>query len=253
MRIVPLLLAIAPVALVGCGTGARVVGHSGMVSVSHEVSAGHRLEVMRPNANARLSFVSHKQSNFKGAPGIDDPTIALNVAAAFTLDTETMDVCGDHVVAGELIEGYDDVTATGHMLVVGDKVSIFPNSRLSESLRQAVDGKGYLFQQCLIVEDGRAVVERVPQAIRDRQAHIIYRAVCIMRDGGVAVVQGGEKMYCHEFIDALVALGAQQALYLDMGTWAWGWVRESGKPPRELAEHFANTRYQSNWLQITTP
>lgn len=253
MRIVPLLLAIAPVALVGCGTSARSVGHDGIVTLSHEVSAGHRLEVMKPTANARLSFVSHKQSNFKGAPGIDDPTIALNVAAAFTLDTESMDVCGDHVVAGEHIAGYDDVTATGHMLVVGDKVSIFPNSRLSESLRQAVDGKGYLFQQCLIVEDGRAEVERIPQAIRDRQAHIIYRAVCIMRDGGVAVVQGGEKMYCHEFIDALVALGAQQALYLDMGTWAWGWVRESGKPPRELAEHFANTRYQSNWLQITTP
>jgi len=253
MRIVPLLLAVVPVALMGCGTSARSVGHDGIVTLSHEVAAGHNLLVMKPTANARLSFVSHKQSNFKGAPSIDDPTIALNVAAAFTLDTESMDVCGDHVVAGEHIAGYDDVTATGHILIVGDKVSIFPNSRLSESLRQAVDGKGYLFQQCLIVEDGMAVVERIPQAIHDRQAHIIYRAVCIMRDGGVAVVQGGEKLYCHEFISALVALGVQQALYLDMGTWAWGWVRESGKPPHELAEHFANTRYQSNWLQITTP
>ena len=250
MRIAPLLLAVAPVALMGCGTSARSVGHDGIVTVSHEVAAGHNLLVMKPTANARLSFVSHKQSNFKGAPGIDDPTIALNVAAAFTLDTESMDVCGDHVVAGEHIAGYDDVTATGHILIVGDKVSIFPNSRLHQSIKAAVDGKGHLFQQCLIVEDGRAVVERIPQAIRDRQAHIIYRAVCIMRDGGVAVVQGGEKLYCHEFISALVALGAQQALYLDMGTWAWGWVRESGKPPRELAEHFANTRFQSNWLQV---
>lgn len=250
MRIVPLLLAIAPVALVGCGTGARVVGHSGMVSVSHEVSAGHRLEVMRPNADARLRFVSHKQSNFKGAPSIDDPTIALNVAAAFTLDTETMDVCGDHVVAGERIEGYDDVTATGHMLIVNNKVSIFPNSRLKESIEAAVHGKGYLFQQCYIVEDGKSQEQRIPQAIRERRPHIIYRAACTMGDGSLAIVQGGEPMHYDEFINSLVALGAQQALYLDMGTWAWGWTRDANGKALELAEKFDNTRYQSNWLQI---
>ncbi len=241
------------IALMGCGTKTHTISLEDVMKVDHVDAGGKKLMVMTPGEDTHWKFVSHKQSNFKGAPSIDDAAIALNVAAAFTLDTESMDVCGDHVVAGEHIAGYDDVTATGHMLVVGDKVSIFPNSRLHQSIKAAVDGKGHLFQQCLIVEDGRAVVERIPQAIRDRQAHIIYRAVCIMRDGGVAVVQGGEKMYCHEFIDALVALGAQQALYLDMGTWAWGWVREKGQPPRELAEHFANTRYQSNWLQITTP
>lgn len=250
MGIVPLLLAVVPVALMGCGTSARSVGHDGIVTVSHEVAAGHNLLVMIPSKDAHWRFVSHKQSDFKGAPDINDTTIMLNVAAAFTLDLTSMDVCGDHVVAGERIKGYDDVTATGHMLIVDNKVMIASNDKLEQSIQEAVDGNGYLFQQCLIVEDGRAVVERIPQAIRDRHAHIIYRAVCIMRDGGVAVVQGGEKLYCHEFISALVALGAQQALYLDMGTWAWGWVRESGKPPRELAEHFANTRYQSNWLQV---
>ena len=71
-----------------------------------------------------------------------------------------------------------------------------------------------------------------------------------MHDGTFAIVQGDEPMFCGEFIDALVALGAQQALYLDMGTWAWGWVRPKGKPTQELSEHFFNTRFQSNWLQI---
>lgn len=250
MRIIPLLLAVVPVALMGCGTSARSVGHDGIVTLSHEVAAGHNLLVMKPTANARLSFVSHKQSNFKGAPGIDDPTIALNVAAAFTLDTESMDVCGDHVVAGERIKGYDDVTATGHMLIVDNKVMIASNDKLEQSIQEAVDGNGYLFQQCLIVENGRGYVERVPEALLKRNPSIIYRAVCVKDDGSVVVVQGDEAMLVSEFVDALVAFGVRQALYLDMGTWAWGWVREWDKLPQELSEHFFNTRFQSNWLQV---
>ena len=233
--------------LMGCGTKSLISNSE--VMVNHVEVAEHKLMVMKPGEKAQLRFVSHKQSDFKGAPSINDDSILLNVAAAFTLDTESMDVCGDQVVAGERIAGYYDITATGHALIINNKVSIKSNDYLEESIKAAVDGKGYLFQQCLIVEDGKGIVERIPKAIRDRKAHIIYRAACVMSDGSFAIVQGDEPMYCGEFIDALVALGAKQALYLDMGTWAWGWVRENGTTT-ELSEHFSNTRYQSNWLQV---
>ena len=210
-------MGIVSAALMGCGSSKQNILTGSGVIAGEATVAGKPVIVMRPTA--------------------------------FTLDTETMDVCGDQVVAGEYIKGYGDVTATGHMLIVGNSVSIKGNNSLDESIKAAQEGKGYLFQQCYIVENGRGVVERIPQAIRDRQAHIIFRAACIMSDGSLAIVQGAEKMYCGEFIDALVALGAQQALYLDMGTWAWGWVRENGKTT-ELAERFSNTRYQSNWLQV---
>lgn len=238
-----------PMVLMGCGTKS-LLSNNDNVMVSHVEATGHKLLVMKPGEKAQLRFVSHKQSDFKGAPSIDDSNILLNVAAAFTLDTESMDVCGDQVVAGEHIAGYDDVTATGHAIIIDNKVSIKSNDSLKESIKAAIDGKGYLFQQCLIVEDRKGVVERIPKAIRDRKAHIIYRAACVMSDGSFAIVQGDGPMYCDEFIDALVALGAKQALYLDMGTWAWGWVRENGTTI-ELSEHFSNTRYQSNWLQVT--
>lgn len=238
-----------PVTLVGCGAKSLLADNKDSVKVNHVEAAGHKLIVMKPDKKAQVRFVSHKQSDFNGAPSIDDASIVLNVAAAFTLDIETLDVCGDHVVAGERIVGYDDVTATGHMLIIDNKVTIKSNATLEASIEAAVNGKGHLFQQCLIVEDGKGIVERIPKAIRDRKAHIIYRAACVMSDGSFVIVQCDEPMYCNEFIDALVALGAQQALYLDMGTWAWGWVRENGKPT-ELSEHFSNTRYQSNWLQV---
>ena len=247
MNIKLILLGALPIILMGCGTKSLLSNSE--VMVNHVEVAEHKLMVMKPGEKAQLRFVSHKQSDFKGAPSINDDSILLNVAAAFTLDTESMDVCGDQVVAGERIAGYDDITATGHALIINNKVSIKSNDYLEESIKAAVEGKGYLFQQCLIVEDGKGIVERIPKAIRDRKAHIIYRAACVMSDGSFAIVQGDEPIYCGEFIDALVALGAKQALYLDMGTWAWGWVRENGTTT-ELSEHFSNTSYQSNWLQV---
>jgi hypothetical protein len=247
MNIKLIFLGALPIILMGCGTKSLLSNSE--VMVNHVEVAEHKLIVMKPDEKAQLRFVSHKQNDFKGAPSINDDSILLNVAAAFTLDTESMDVCGDQVVTGERIAGYDDITATGHALIINNKVSIKSNDYLEESIKAAVEGKGYLFQQCLIVEDGKGIVERIPKAIRDRKAHIIYRAACVMSDGSFAIVQGDEPMYCGEFIDALVALGAKQALYLDMGTWAWGWVRENGTTT-ELSEHFSNTRYQSNWLQV---
>ena len=247
MNIKLIFLGALPMILMGCGTKSLLSNSE--VMVNHVEVAEHKLMVMKPGEKAQLRVVSHKQSDFKGAPSINDDSILLSVAAAFTLDTESMDVCGDQVVAGERIAGYYDITATGHALIINNKVSIKNNDYLEESLKAAVEGKGYLFQQCLIVEDGKGIVKRIPKAIRDRKAHIIYRAACVMGDGSFAIVQGDEPMYCGEFIDALVALGAKQALYLDMGTWAWGWVRENSKTT-ELSEHFSNTRYQSNWLQV---
>ena len=245
-----ILLGVMPMFLMGCGTKSHTLSLGDVMVVSHVDAGGKKLMVMTPSKDARWRFVSHKQINFKGAPDINDTTIFLNVAAAFTLDLTSMDVCGDHVVAGERIEGYDDVTATGHMLIVNNKVSILPNSRLKESIEAAVQGKGYLFQQCYIVENGKSQEQRIPQAIRERRPRIIYRAACTMGDGSLAIVQGGEPMHYDEFINSLVALGAQQALYLDMGTWAWGWTRDANGKALELAEKFDNTRYQSNWLQI---
>ena len=205
LRLKWILLGIVPVGLMGCSAAKHVTSAHGGVELRYVTAGGHKLMLMSPGVDAQVRFISHKQHDFGGAPCIDDTTIILSVAAAFTKDVTSMDVCGDHVVAGEHIKGYDDVTATGHMLINNNKVEIRPNDFLERSIDEAVNGKGYLFQQCLIVQDGRGVVERIPQAIRDRNAHIIYRAACILDDGTFAIVQGGEPMYCDEFI--LEAIG----------------------------------------------
>ena len=102
------------------------------------------------------------------APDVNDGSLLLSVAAAFTGDDLTT-VCGDHVVAGTLHKGYADVTTTGHMLIVDGKVKSLPSDIIHQSIKSATAHRGYLFQQCYIVENGVAHVDRIPQAIIDRR------------------------------------------------------------------------------------
>ena len=214
-----------------------------VVSADVRQAAGHSYLVLTAEPGASVEYSVTR-------PDIDDPEVCLAVAAAFTGDDLTS-ICGDHVVQGKRMRGYDDVTATGHMLMAGGKVAIRSNGRLRESLGKAEADRGSMFQQCLVVEDGKSHAERIPQAITDRKAHIIFRAACLMADGRLAVVQGVDCQYGHEFVDGLVALGARNAVYLDMGSWAYGWYRtDRGGNAVELADHFSNTAHQSNWLVV---
>lgn len=214
-----------------------------VVSADVRQAAGHSYLVLTAEPEASVEYSVTR-------PDGDDPDVCLAVAAAFTGD-DLVSICGDHVVQGKRMRGYDDVTATGHMLLTGGKVAIRSNGRLNESVNKAEEDRGSLFQQCLVVEGGKTHAERIPQAITDRKAHIIFRAACIMADGTFAVVQGADCQYGHEFVDGLVALGAKDAVYLDMGSWAYGWYRaDRGGKAVELADHFANTAHQSNWLVV---
>lgn len=231
-------------AAASCGT-AHEVASAGAAGVRVETvqAAGHSYIVMhaQPGAEVRTSVTR---------PDTADAGVLLSVAGAFTGE-DLVSVCGDHVVAGKLLPGYDDVTLTCHLLSVGGKVSILPQSELQRSIGAAVAGQGYLLQQCYIVEHGVGHTERIPQAIRDRKACIIYRAACVMADGSFAVIQGADNQLPGEFVAGLVAVGAREALYLDMGSWAYGWWRSTpGAPIHELSPHYDNTRHQSNWLII---
>lgn len=217
--------------------------HGSVISADVRQAAGHSYLVLTAEPGASVEYSVTR-------PASDDPDVCLAVAAAFTGD-DLVSICGTHVVQGKRMQGYADVTTTGHMLMSGGKVAIRPSAQLSESVDTAVASRGSLFEQCLVVEGGKAHAERIPQAITDRKAHIIFRAACLMADGTFAVVQGADCQYGQEFVDGLVALGAQNAVYLDMGSWAYGWYRtDRGGKAVELADHFANTAHQSNWLVV---
>lgn len=221
-------------------TGAKIVPS---LEVKEVEACGHRYQVMLPQGNCDVEFSVQR-------PSAHDDSVLLSVAAAFTGE-DLVTVCGDHIVGGKPLQGYADVTTTGHLLSHAGQVSIKPNSQLSQSMQVAVDGRGYLFQQCLIVDGGVGMTSHIPQAILDRCACIIYRAACVFSDGKFGVVQGIDEQYPNEFVAGLVAMGVDRALYLDMGTWAYGWYRtHAGAKPVDLSPCFDNTAHQSNWLVV---
>lgn len=184
-------------------------------------------------------------------PDIDDPTIALCVEAAFTgellKEFKPTNVAGDYVVAGRLRRGYKCRVNTGFLGTDNGKPFIAPVSGLRKWL-EGKHGEDYcMFQQVLLVNNGRNVYTGRPIKTTSKN---IYRAACVMKDGSFAVIQSEKRLPLGRFISSLIGLGVSDALYLDMGTgWNYGWYREAVSSPAE--EFFkARSPYQTNWLLI---
>lgn len=180
-------------------------------------------------------------------PDINDASIALCVEAAFTGEKlpkfKTTNVAGDYVIDGVKHRGYKCKANTGFLVTVNGHPSISGLDNLDRHL----DTKETLFQQMLLVNQSVNVYKGTP--IKPSSENI-YRAACVMSDGGFAVIQSADKISLQKFIDTLIKLGVSDALYLDMGYgWNYGWYRETAA---SAATKFFDYKspYQTNWLII---
>lgn len=97
-------------------------------------------------------------------------------------------------------------------------IGVIENSPLFE---KATEEGGYFFRQYPLVSNGK-LVENEPKGKSTR------RAICD-RQGEIFMVETGTTESFHDFAQALVDLGVDQAIYL-VGSTAYGWaVDENGK------------------------
>ena len=188
-------------------------------------------------------------------PSQKDSTILLCVEAAFTgqllKEFKTTNIAGDYVIDGEYHKGYRCKANTGFLCSLegsqGCSVKIGPSAECPEWMEDAKKFKGALFQQILIVHSCKNVYRNTPIKPTTKN---IYRAACTLTDGGFAVIQSISRLPLNSFINSLISLGVQDALYLDMGKgWNYGWYRES--PTSPAVELFrVRSPYQTNWLVI---
>ncbi|MBP3420063.1 MAG: hypothetical protein J6K74_05710 [Marinifilaceae bacterium] len=187
------------------------------------------------------------------APNISDSDIVLAVAAAFTgerLDYyKPFNIGGNYVVKGIAKKGFSSKYCTGYFAAFGDGFHIGSNmdeingkgKAILYHKQKAIDSKSSYFQQLLLVHNGM-ITDYIPFTKENQ-----YRALC-EKDGELLIVQSLDKVTCRDFSEALVVLGVNNALYLDMGSWAWGWFRENNGSLYELSYRFPETRYQTNWI-----
>ena len=144
-------------------------------------------------------------------------TTVVYAAQAADVRADNGGIVGAFVLKGEPLAW--GLSKKGYCASVNGVVSVgvADNSPLFE---QATEQGGYFFRQYPLVSDG-VIVENEPKG------KSIRRGICDRR-GEIFMVETGSAESFHDFSQALVDLGVDQAVYL-VGSSAYGWaVNESG-------------------------
>lgn len=165
---------------------------------------------------------------------------SLIVPAAFT--HADFSIVGASIEWGHLLNPRISTDLSGFCLIRNQKPWIINQAQMNHGglLKWAKAGVS-VFQQDLLVLDGK------PTPIAHAASMNLWRALVIFSDR-FEVVENDVKMRRDDFLAALLKIGAQQAIYLDMGTWSEGAYFSPQNRVVKIGKMRQNTHRQTNWL-----
>lgn len=186
-----------------------------------------RLNLFIPH-NARPELVL-------GKPDHRDTTIILSAQAA-DIRRDNRKILGAFVLKGKPLAW--GLSKKGFCAIINDEITVgvSENSPLFE---EATEKDGYFFRQYPLVDNG-VLVENEPKN------KAIRKALC-SRIGEIFVAVSETEESLHDFAQALVDLGVENAIYL-VGSTSYGWyVDAQGEQtlfaPPEYRERYKNENY----------
>lgn len=189
-----------------------------------------------PMAEAGFSFERTK-------PDERDTNIGLCMVAAFT-SKPPEHIVGTTVCKGELRADSTE-SETGYCLIVDGNITISPlNQNREQSISKAIEQKGDYFQQMLLVHNRQAVKTNV---FKNRTT--ARRALAIVNRKPL-IVETNDRIHIDTFTTCLLQMGAEQAIYLDMGSWSEGWYRTNNQTIQRIGNNRRSTHLQTNWITI---
>lgn len=204
-------------------TGASAVPFAGMADT---VVEGRRFTIITPRNAVPVLHI--------GKDILED-TLAVLVAQAADVRKDNGEIAGAFVLKGEL-KGRGQAKS-GFCAIVNESITIGV-SDATPMLEKTLETDGYFFRQYPLVVAGQ-LVENKPKG------RALRRALAEM-NGGFSVVVSHERLTLHEFSQALVNLGVQNAISL-VGASAYGFAKDAeggrfefGKPGSECGR---NTNY----------
>lgn len=177
-------------------------------------------------------------------PQKNNGNVIMIAEAAFTgdlLDTfNHSNIAGDHVSGGKRYKGYRCKRNNGAFVYYQGKPK-FLHKNYSEELDKAAKNGGCGFAQEMMIHQGKEVAHTRSDSNSNE-----FRALCLI-DDKVCVADSKGSVTFRDFIDNLLAAGATEALYLDMGPgWNYSWYRDESGQPVEI--HPSPTEYATNWI-----
>lgn len=132
----------------------------------------------------------------------DDKSIILAAQAA-DYRADNGEIAGAFVYRGELLsKGHPKY---GFCAIIGDKITM-GMSRETALFERAVEQEGYFFRQFSLVHDGK-FGESLPKG------KAIRRALCYCQEN-IVIIESQERESLHDFSQALIDLGVQEAISL---------------------------------------
>ena len=160
-------------------------------------------------------YIPHnaKQRLFIGTPDLNDKNVIFTTQAA-DIRADNGKINGAFVLAGEPKAW--GLSKKGYCGIIDGKITIGVAAN-SPLFKEATETGGYFFRQYPLVDNGK-LVENEPKG------KAIRKAICD-RGGEILVVMTQEPESFHDFSQALIDLGASNAVYL-VGSVSYGYFRD---------------------------
>ena len=170
-----------------------------------------------------------------GAIDRKDPGIIFTAQAA-DIRADNGGIVGAFVLKGEPKAW--GLSKKGYCAIINDSVTVgvADNSPLFE---EATETGGYFFRQFPLVDNGKLVEN-------EQKGKSVRRALCV-RNGELFTVETFTAESFHDFAQALVDLGVDNAIYL-VGANAYGWATDAEGQRHEFGDSNPNT--SNKWRNI---
>lgn len=176
-------------------------------------------------------------------PDSNNTNLLMCVVAAFTSKAP------EHVVGTSVSNGkkriYPTDAETAYCLIVGEEVKIEAlDSNHKLAIARAVKEKGDYFQQMHLIENSEA---KACEIFKNRAT---FRRALAQKEDETHLIESLDRMTIDDFIQSLIFLGYEQAIYLDMGSWSEGWYRNEDNEIIRIGNNWKSSHLQTNWLVI---
>ncbi|MGL4599384.1 MAG: hypothetical protein ACRCYO_17810 [Bacteroidia bacterium] len=197
-----------------------------------------------------LSAFTPKLSNKR--PVQTDTNLVFAIACAFTrLDNNAID--GVFIERGKIIQSQLNTTLGGLLLLYpktrtnAERIEI--RKRESNEFESPQSLKRFLADSVSCCQQIQLIRDKLPLRFGKDKALFQRRALVTFPTGKVEVIESQSAILLQTFADDLAALGAENALYTDMGGWDEGWYKPQNNTNIEvIGQMRSHTNRQSNWL-----